>query len=85
MYVIHNSNQITGIKPTTAMFNAVINAFVKNMKVNKVKCAAQAGELLNEMMQRSADSKINVDANSNVFDCIKESIFEFFDIPILPI
>jgi len=67
MYAIHNSNQITGIKPTTATYNAVINALARNMKGNKVKCATRAEELLNEMMQRSADGEINIDPDSHTW------------------
>ena len=67
MYAMNESKQITGVKPTTATFNAVITALAKNKKGNKIKCAKRAEELLEEMMHRTAASEINVEPDSRTW------------------
>ena len=67
MYAISDSQQITGVKPTTATYNAVITTLARNKKGNKMKCAIRAQELLEEMIQRSSDGEINVQPDSRTW------------------
>lgn len=68
MYNLHEDGTITGIKPTTVTFNAVISAIAR-MKDHKHKSrhAQQAQRLLGEMILRSEGGEKTVEPNEKTW------------------
>ena len=63
MYTLHESNTITGIKPSTATFNAVITAMARSKLRHGRNTARRAESILVEMFKRTRAGEKNVQPN----------------------
>lgn len=60
MYELHRTGAIANLKPTTATFNALINALGQSSSKKGVRQARRAEHILSEMTQRANDGEMDV-------------------------
>ena len=73
MYQLHRDGNITGIKPSTATYNALITTLGRTQRGRGTRNARRAESLLHEMMERTLRGEKNVEPNERTWGGVMQA------------